>query len=235
MNLKHLSSGSSKSAALLRGMASKYNSAIQAGGAKVTESNAQAATSQFESSDLVGGTAPTSPTDAAPSGGGASTGGGSTVSPTPYTPTIDNTGCDYESGAYYKDGACVTTNPNLTNATPWQSMVDSCSSLIMIAASLLIIGSILNAWAHSIWSHWLHYVAIALSICAMMMALMVVMDGFQINKMGGSPQGTMFIISAGLLLVGGGIVVGWGEDFGVNPAIACSALGLGAMITSHLK
>ena len=51
-SLVHLSANPSKSLALLRGMASRYNGAMHAGGTSATETSADAASAQFDSSEL---------------------------------------------------------------------------------------------------------------------------------------------------------------------------------------
>ena len=73
-SLRHLSASASRSLALLRGMASKYNPPMRAGGNTANETNSQAGTTQWESSENSGASAPTSPTDQSPAGGAAEVG-----------------------------------------------------------------------------------------------------------------------------------------------------------------
>jgi hypothetical protein len=210
-SLRHLSANASKTLALLRGMASKYNPAMRSGGNQATEENSQAATSQFEASDLVGGTAPASPTDATSSGGssggGAGTGGGggsgSNAGSGTYTPTIDNAqNCDYDAGAYWNGSACVTMSPPGQNVTPWQGMITVVRILCPLAATVLAIASYLWIAGHTLFTISLSYEACQMAtIVSGVMGAVVALMGVMINQMGGGMLGD-YVTALGTLIAG---------------------------------
>ena len=142
--------------ARLRGMA-PFNAAMQSGGAApATESNAAAASTQWEASQVAGGATPSGP-----SLGGSSQGpeGVSQTSPTPgttpgttpgntpvipgvkpYTPTIEK--CNYDAGEYWDGKTCTSATPESgksKNVTPWQGMVDAAKIIIGIISAFLLI------------------------------------------------------------------------------------------------
>jgi hypothetical protein len=175
---------SSKNMALLRGMASKYNTAMRAGTG--TESNAQAASSQYEATELVGATPITGVADK------------TTVNPVSGGPglippdAVNN--CDTDAGMYVdSSGNCVPTPPAGTNATPWQSLADASKGLILTSLALLLTA------ACAAWVPWLKPFAHGLAIAAGIMALTVIGLGAQINSLGGAPLGTQEMIAGGLL------------------------------------
>ncbi len=204
LNMKHLASGSSKTLALLRGMATKYNPSIRSGGSKATEVNAAAAQAQFEASDITGAASPTSPTDSAGTPGGASAGGGTTgdsLGSAPDQSTIENCSDDQ----YWDGSSCTSMNQAKKNVTPWQALVDTCMKLVLISAALIIIGSIIAQIAKPLLATPLGQILMVLAglmiLLALGMAIMVIVKGVKINSMGGSPQGNIFITSGVLLTV----------------------------------
>ncbi len=235
MNHKHLSS-TSRTLALLRGMSTRYNPAIRSGGARATEVNAAAASSQFESSELNGGATPASATASAGAGAGGGGGAVSAGNSGAYTPTVDSPQCDYEAGAYWNGSACVTQNQNGANVTPWQGMVNACTAMVVIAGVLLLIASVLDLIQRgNPLLKYLHVIAVGLAVVAGLMALMVMAQGFMINSQGGSPQGTSFMISGGLLLGGVALIIADLSDFTITAAIIAGLLAIAGMVTGFLK
>ncbi|MDD5628392.1 MAG: hypothetical protein PHU21_04975, partial [Elusimicrobia bacterium] len=247
MKLRHLASRNSRSLALLRGMASKYNPAIRSG-TRVTEANTEAATAQFQANELVGGTPPTSPADT--SGGGSPGvgvgGGGASPSNANYSPTIDNErNCDYEAGAYWNGVACVTKSAPGQNATPWQKQVDKAEKMVYAAGSCLAMSAILSMLAEMIpynyYVYWtLCYIADLLGVAGTIMGLMIIQQGAEINSMGGSPQGSMFMIAGGITVLNGMLATyfawmgGSPETLVVVLAIVAALGGINAGISAKL-
>ncbi len=154
--------------ARLRGMA-PFNAVMRSGGTSVaTESNAAAASTQWEASQVAGGTIPSGPSlggsfaggggtqtggggtqtggGQTPSSGGTSTGGGTVpgVTQTPYVPTIEK--CNYDAGEYWDGKTCTSLTPNSgkhANVTPWQGMVDAAKIIIGIISAFLLITNVI--------------------------------------------------------------------------------------------
>jgi hypothetical protein len=239
----------SRSLGLLRARASKYNP-LMGNGSSVSEGNSQAATDQYEDQNNTGGAAPTSPTDANGGGGGGtsggtSTGGGSTVDPGPGAPKDPVPTCDTDAG-YYLNSAnqCVQMSTKGENATPWQTLVNICSAMVTTTTLLIVVGSILayvgkrllsspnpvtvaigvamiNAWYYMI-------------IAALIAAAAIIAMGVAIDAMGGSPQGTMFMLSGGMLEAGAAVSWFYPQSSLMVTTIIPAILAICAKITAAL-
>jgi len=139
--------------ARLRGMA-PFNAVMRSGGAApATESNAAAASTQWEASQVAGASNPSGPGSTpgttpgmtpgtTPSTTPGTTPGNTPVIPgvNPYIPTIEK--CNYDAGEYWNGKTCTSLTPNSgkhANVTPWQGMVDAAKIIIGIISAFLLI------------------------------------------------------------------------------------------------
>jgi len=234
MNLRGLKAN--RALAQLRGMA-PYNAQIRT--SPTTEANSQAAQTQFEGSQLINSTPPTSPTDTSTSGGGGP-GGGPSVNPPvnpPYDPTIER--CNYEAGEYWNGSTCVSSNLGGTNVTPWQGLVDSAHSMMNTAIAMLVLSTVMwaiaDAWFATACSSFLGLLFVALAmifaLMAMIMGIMMIVMANQIASMGGSPQDKILnitgavIIATSLLAMCGGAYVGVSVIFTAIGALGAVIMG----------
>ncbi|MFA6004304.1 MAG: hypothetical protein WC881_09575 [Elusimicrobiota bacterium] len=232
MNLRGIKSNNAL--ANLRGMSAR-NRDLRIG---VGESQSAAALTQFEGAQTgadATGTALNGP-DGVPVGpnGTPDTGGGGGPQQCPNGQVLDPSSGSCVAGPencgddqYWKDGACTSLSVPGMNVTPWQGMVDTAKSMVLLGGVLLIAASLLarmaQALAATLWGAALAGAlwAIAGLICGIVAGIlgaMVIFMGMKINSMGGSPQGTVYMVAGGMLIAGAATAIA-GHGYWVVPAI----------------
>jgi hypothetical protein len=192
----------SRALAQLRGMKT-YNPSLRAGGARATEANREAAISQFEGSTLEGaGAAPVMPGEDATAQVPATPGGVGGSSGAAPSDVQDITRCTDQQ--YWDGGACksiYTTDPG-TNVTPWQDKADQARDLILAGAILGLLAGILysfkDAKPYGAIFEILAYICLIACIACAIAAIVL---GYQINQMGGSPQGTIDMVAGAAVII----------------------------------
>jgi len=216
MNLRGIRTN--KALAQLRGM-TPYNAAMRSG-TSVAETKADAASTQFDGTALQGGSPPAAPpaidavTPVGGPGASASSGASGETGAPDVTSTIEK--CGYDQ---YWNGTICTDNTDVDNhpvTQPWDPMVEQSRTLVYLACGLLLASAILAAIGAGLaavpvvgWSAYTACAAAAMALAgtALTLGALITYNGYQINSMGGAPQGDMFLASGGVIAAGGALAM----------------------------
>jgi hypothetical protein len=225
----------SRALAQLRGMKT-YNPALRAGGTRATEANREAAISQFEGSTLEGaGAAPVMPGEDAtaqvPATPGGVGGGSSGASSSDIADITQCTDQQYWDGSGCK--SIYTADPG-ANVTPWQDKSDQARDLILAGAILGLLAGILysfkDAKPYGAIFEILAYICLIACIACAIAAIVL---GYQINQMGGSPQGTLDII-AGIAVIIGALLAMFSKKYDTYGYVILAIIGIYELVSMML-
>ncbi|MBI5241172.1 MAG: hypothetical protein HY926_11925 [Elusimicrobia bacterium] len=227
---------SSRSLAQLRGMKT-WNPSLRAGGTRASEANREAAIGQFEGATVEGGGAvPAMPDEGSMAQVPATPSGvGNTGSTTGTTGDVqDITQCSDQE--YWDGSACKSiyaTDPG-ENVTPWQDKADQARDLILAGAVLGLLAGILysfkDAKPYGAIFEVLAYICLIACIACAIAAIVL---GYQINQMGGSPQGTLDIV-AGIAVIIGALLAMFSKKYDTYGYVILAIVGICELVAMML-
>lgn len=229
---------SSKALAQLRGMQT-LNAAMRSGGRGAGETQSAAATTQFEGSTPIGGSAPTAPVDGrvpANLPGNTPTDG--------YVPNDISGACTQEqiNEGWISDGnTCVPQiDVSYDDKTPWKQMVEQARTILIIATIMTLIAGILGLLGQGFLATGcsayvgvliLAIVRVLATIIGILLGGALIFMGNQIAQMGGGKQGSVFVYAGTAVMIGAAMTI-FGNIYpiatmvGMFAAVVGAALGL---------
>ena len=158
---------------------------------------------QFEGTENVGGTAPSSPVDTGPGSGSPNPGGGGGGAPT-------GCQCDWEKQTCVNNQCVDLDKSGPVETTPWKKLTEKGKSLqtrviiyMVLAAVFFTIGYyIQQTYVGSAWATIFMALGYIMALLSIVRAYQMIQVGQQINGMGGKPHGDQFINMGYAYIVG---------------------------------